>query len=238
MPGFFLVRSGLTLLLVLQLNACALCSNDSSSANKCYVGKAELKGDVALSDIKIKDGYEFLDHKNIPPVVVMTDMQKDYLKTVIQAAFSVVLGDSTLEKEESIFGSGLFFYPKSPNKPTKVLRYYSSDNFKIDTINLSFERKTQISPWVSCVLAIDPRNFPRGNYFMDFPPELFGDFILDKVYFEDRPTQSLKRVNVFVFHHKNKGNVKLMVEAAESVSSIEDKFPKGFHFIKLVSTGE
>lgn len=197
-----------------------------------------LNEDLALNYIKINDQYKGVGYKDMPAVVNMSEAQKAYLLTVVQAAFRVVLEGGGLEDGELIFGKGLFYYPKNPKKPSKVLKYYPSENFEIENINLSFSRKFSSEPWSACSIGVTPRNFPPGVYFIDLPENFLGDFVFENVSLEERPTHSIKRVNVFRFHHKDKINVKLFIEAAENASGVHEKFPKSFYFIQLISNYE
>lgn len=96
-----------------------------------------------------------------------------------------------------------------------------------------------MSSWAGCNFVIRPRNFPRGVYSMDFSSELFEDFVLDDVLLEEHPMESLKRVNVFKFHHKDTSRkIYLTVKSAESVSSLQDKFPRSFYLMELHSSDE
>jgi hypothetical protein len=183
---------------------------------------------------KIIGPYDLHDVNTMPLIVPMTNEQKLYLISVVDAVLRVITKKTALEQEETLFGKGEFFWPKDPQKPIKVSKSYDYENFRIKGLSLGFNRIDQNSVWSGAGITINPRNYPDGVYSMDLPASVFADFTLDKSFTEDRPEESIKRVNIFQFHLKSSQlNVKLQFEAREDVSSLQDKYPKSFHSLEI-----
>lgn len=208
-------------------------SNDgtSSKPNVTEVG--------IMNELKLHDPYEFQDINNMPATVPMTDEQKKYLIEITNAVLRVIKKETPLEKEETLFGAGEFFWPKDPKKPIKVSKSYQPNNFKVNYLALGFRRASQKDIWNQAGFTIEPKNFPHGVYVMDMPASFFSDYELDKSTMEERPDEAIKRVNVFQFHLKgSKLNVKLQFEAREDVSNLQDKYPNSFHYLKIMRIEE
>lgn len=190
----------------------------------------------AMNQPKIVGPNDLLDVNDMPAITPMTDEQRQYFVSIVDAVLRVIQKKSTLEQEEALFGEGHYRWPKDPKKPIKVSKSYRADNFRIRFLTLGFSRENQNSIWSRGGLTIEPKN---GVYAMDFPESFFADFVLIKTFAEDRPNQSIKRVNVFQFRSKETSpTVQLQFEAREDVSSLEDKYPKSFHLFKLTRMGE
>lgn len=190
----------------------------------------------AMSQPKIVGPNDLLDVNDMPAITPMTDEQTQYFVSIVYAVLRVIQKKSTLEQEEALFGEGQYHWPKDPKKPIKVSRSYHADNFRIRFLTLGFSRENQNSIWSRAALTIEPKN---GVYVMDFPESFFADFALEKTFAEDRPNQTIKRVNVFQFRSKETGpTIQLQLEAREDVSSLENKYPKSFHLLKITRIEE
>ena len=189
-----------------------------------------------MNEPKILGPNDLLDVNDMPAITPMTEEQKQYFVAIVEAVLRVIRKKSTLEQEEVLFGEGQYHWPKDPKKPIKVSRSYPADNFRISFLTLGFSRENQNSIWSHGGLTIEPKN---GVYAMDFPESFFADFVLEKVFAEDRPNQSIKRVNVFQFRSKESNpNIHLQLEAREDVSRLKDKYPKSFHLLKITRIGD
>jgi hypothetical protein len=96
------------------------------------------------------------------------------------------------------------------------------------------ERKSQSSSWVKAGLTVHPRNFPKGVYDMQLPPEVFNDFELKKVAKEERQNERIKQPVVFYFEHKKIKHLSLKIAARDDVAQVADRFPSSFHMIEIV----
>lgn len=190
-----------------------------------------------MSEAKIVGPYDLQEVNDMPAIVPMTDEQKLYLISVVAAALRVIIKKTTLDAEESLFGPGEYFWPKDPKKPIKVSKSYRSTRFR--DLSLGFRRKDQDSVWSRVGISIHPRNFPDGVYFIDLSASFFADYVLKKSFAEDRPEESIERINVFEFSLKNSTqDIQLKFESREDISSLQDKYPKSFHYLKIIRTGE
>ena len=189
-----------------------------------------------MTQLMIQDPYDLQDINTIPSMVPMSTELKQYLVDVTQSMLRVITKQTTLEHEEGFLGEGEYHWPKDPAKPIilKGLRKLRTKNFSV-----VFERRGEHSVWFEATLTADPRNYPIGLYWMDLPASFFADFILEKSFMEDRPNHSIKRVSVFQFSLKNSTQpIQLQFESRADVSSLQDKYPKSFHFLKITRTGE
>lgn len=230
------MRSFVLILFIFIGNVTVLASEAINPALVVNSKEFDFKEDGLVDSLDLSGPYDAVIPRDMPSIVPISAQQKIYLSLIVQAIFRVIISKSPLESEERIFGGGKFFWAKNPSSPVYVSRYYPSENFNMRIIGLGFERKNSVSSWGICNFLIHPRNFPLGVYSMDFSSDIFEDFVLDDVFLEERPMESLKRVNVFKFHHKyTSKKIYLTVKSAESVSSLHDKFPRSFYLMELHS---
>jgi hypothetical protein len=178
----------------------------------------------------------FEDPNSLGAQVPFPKESREYLSLAIPAILRVISKQTSLSQEEAVLGKGTDHIPKGPEPVT--LRYYSK---KVGSENLGsgFKRRDDKHVWSEGEISFGPRNYPRGVYLMDLPAILFVDFALEKTSIEDRPDESIKRVNVFQFRSKaGNQNVQLQFEAREDVSSLQDKYPKSFHTLKITRIGD
>lgn len=69
---------------------------------------------------------------------------------------------------------------------------------------------------------------------MGLPGTFFDDFGLEAKFAQERPKESLKRVNVFRYKRSDRGvNLQLDFEARSDVASLEAEYPKSFHRLTI-----
>jgi hypothetical protein len=215
-----------------SLTCVLLCLMSCDSRPSQTASKSDTKSvnEEKMTEMPIQD-------PNDPRTVVpFTEEQTQQMNMVTRAIVRVISKQNSLSEEESLFGEGKDHWPKAPGPI--LLRYYTK---KLPDSNLSieFERINDKEVWSSGAVGFRPKNFPRGVYRMDLPSTFFSDFVLEKAYAEDQPKRSIKRINIFQFRsQKGTANVQLQFEAREDVSSLQDKYPKSFHFLKVTRTGE
>jgi hypothetical protein len=161
---------------------------------------------------------------------------REHLYAVVPAMLRVVSKQTILPQEENLLGNGTDHIPKGPGPVT--LRYYDK-KIGSDNLSASFKRRDEKSIWHESEITVGPGSYPRSVYLMNLSAGSFENYVLEKSFVEDRPSGSVKRVNVFQFRLKNSSqNIHLQFEAREDVSSLQDKYPKSFHFLKITRTGE
>lgn len=229
-----MIKSSLFLKVILLFGlACAatsLTSCDKKPPKQPMEQTAQIINEEKMTEQTLQDPH------NLPAQVPFTDEQRLYLAEVTQAVLRVISKRTTLEKEEALFGEGHYHWPKAPG-PIKFRYYYKKPRYQ--GFGLSFERLADDQIWFTGSFGFTPKNFPRGVYLMDLPASFFAGFTLEKVFAENRPDESIKRVNIFKFRlNEGNQNIQLQFEAREDVSSLQDKFPKSFHLLKVTRIGE
>jgi hypothetical protein len=179
--------------------------------------------------------YDNAENWQIPTIVALNDVQRSYVSEVLSALIRVIGEVSSLESEEKrTLGCGQFYWPKNPGEPIQVSKSYFGRDFRMSGIAARIERKSQSSSWVKAGLAVRPRNFPKGVYDMQLPPEVFNDFELKKVAQEEQQNERIKQPVVFYFEHKKIKHLSLKIAARDDVAQVADRFPSSFHMIEIV----
>lgn len=152
---------------------------------------------------------------------------REALTPLIRAMIRVIAKQSPLEREEGVFGAGTDHVPK--NAGPVLMRYYRTE-IGSDSVEVRFERRDGNQAWSLSSFAIRPLNFPRGVYAMELPGTFFEGFGLPAKFADERPKESLKRVNVFRYKVDARGaSVRLDFEARSDVASLEAPYPQSFH---------
>lgn len=167
---------------------------------------------------------------NLPSQVSFSNEQKKYLFLAINSTIKIISGEAMLKDEEHLFGQGKYIFPKNPG-PIQY-RYFPETPYI--GFGISFERRTEKEIWLSATLGFHPENFPTGVYLMNLSKDFYENLILENSQFEERPEESIEKVNIFRYHLKENKNIKLLFEAREDVSSLKDNYPKSFHIIKFI----
>jgi hypothetical protein len=192
-------------------------------------------GKVMADKLKIPHPYDEADVTDMPSVVGLTEAQRSYLVKIFRAVVGIIEGKTQLEVEEDrLLGTGQFFWPKDPARPAKLAKSYFGKNFRMQGVALRFEKKSEGSPWIKAGLSVHPANFPIGVYAMNFPRQVFDDFLFLKAVPELRPDESVKKPIVFHFSHRKLPGVKLKVESREDVASAADHYPSSFHALEIM----
>ncbi len=231
MPTNTCIAAGALLLNVISCHAAPTGALDNAhqEAPGPGQGPAEL-----TANFTIKDPNATLELNQMPLVTTMSEEQRQYVGSILAATRRVIEGHSALESEEKkILGEGRYFWPKDPKKPIRVSKYFPAENFKMIGLALGFKRDTATSEWTQASLTVQPRNFPSGQYRMNYPRATFADFQLVRAELIIRHDGLVPRVNVFHYVKKGDEKVTLTVEAHEDVSSLSDKYPSSFHLIKF-----
>ena len=152
------------------------------------------------------------------------------LTPLIRAMIRVITTQSLLAKEEAIFGSGTDHVPKSAGPV--LLRYYQTKIGR-DSVEVRFERQAGEKLWSLSSFAILSWNFPQGVYAMELPATFFDDLRLEAKLSEERPTESLKRVNVFRYRLREGASLQLDFEARGDVASLDTSYPRSFHQLTI-----
>lgn len=156
---------------------------------------------------------------------------REALTPLMRAMVRVIAKQSPLEREEAVFGAGTDHVPKSAGPV--LLRYYRME-VGLDSVEVRFERLDGNTVWSRSAFAIRPLNFPRGVYAMDLPSTFFDGLSLAARFADERPKESLKRVNVFRYKSSDRGvNVQLDFEARSDVASLEAPYPRSFHRLTI-----
>lgn len=156
---------------------------------------------------------------------------REALTPLIRAMVRVITKQNPLEREEAVLGSGIDHVPKSAGPV--LLRYYRTE-VGIDSVEVRFERKDGNQAWSLSSFAIRPFNFPRGVYSMELPSAFFDGFDLETRFVDERPKESVKRVNVFRYRSNDRGfNVQLDFEARSDVASLDAQYPRSFHRLTI-----
>jgi hypothetical protein len=184
--------------------------------------------------VNIKDPNSLLQVDQMPPISPMSDEQLKYVIDIFSATMRVIEGTTTLETEEkNTYGEGQFFWPKDPKAPTKLVKSFLPENFRMTGIALVFGRTTEGSRWRTASFSIHPKNFPNGIYQMNIPKDIFSEYKLIKAELSIRPDEHIKRVNFFHYINKSDGQLVMTIEAHEDVSSLNDIYPSSFHAIQF-----
>jgi hypothetical protein len=145
-----------------------------------------------------------------------------------------VEGVSSLEQEEEqVLGTGQFYWPKNPDEPVKLSKFYFGENFRMSGIAAKISRENESSPWLKAGLSIYPRNFPRSVYSMQLPAQVFKDFELVIVEHEQRSEQRLTKSAVFYLRHKRVKNLQIKVEVRGDMVTAKDSYPRSFHYFEV-----
>lgn len=159
--------------------------------------------------------------------IPISNQSREALMPLMRAMVRVIEKQSPLEREEAVFGVGTDHVPKSAGPV--LLRYYRTE-VGLDSVEVRFERQDGNRVWSLSSFTIRPLNFPRGVYAMELPSTFFEGFGLEARFADERPKESLKRVNVFRYRSSDRGvNVQLDFEARSDVASLEAQYPRSFH---------
>ena len=189
-----------------------------------------------MNHLKIVGPTDALDLWELPSVVPMTDEQRAYIMALTDMAIRVIQKKTTLEEaENTLFGEGLYHFPKAPG-PVKM-KGFRSENFRMKFIHIVFERTDEKSIWNNAGLEITTKNSPKAEYQMDLPSSFFDRMILEKAVAEERPVNGstpAHKVHIFQFHTSSNGvKVQLKFETREGLSNLKDKYPKSFHSLEI-----
>ena len=109
--------------------------------------------DNTMNHLKIVGPTDALDPWELPSVVPMTDEQRAYIMALTDMAIRVIQKKTTLEEaENTLFGEGLYHFPKAPG-PVKM-KGFRSENFRMKFIHIVFERTDEKSIWNNAGLEI------------------------------------------------------------------------------------
>ena len=159
--------------------------------------------------------------------IPISKQSRDALTPLMRAMVRVIAKRNPLGHEEAVFGAGTDHVPKSAGPV--LLRYYRTE-VGLDSVEVRFERQDGNRIWSLSSFAIRPLNFPRGVYAMELPSSFFDGLGLEARFAEERPKESLKRINVFRFRSSDREvNVQLDFEARRDVASLEAPYPRSFH---------
>lgn len=192
--------------------------------------------DNTMNQLKIVGPTDALDPRELPSVVPMTEEQTAYVMAVTGMAIKVIQKRTTLEEaEKTIFGEGMYHYPKAPG-PVKM-KGFRSENFRMKFIHIVFERTDEKSIWNNAGLEISTKNSPESEYQMNLPPSFFDGMVLDKAVAEDRLANGATpahKVHIFQFHTSTDGvKVQLKFETRADLSNLQDKYPKSFSLLEI-----
>ena len=163
--------------------------------------------------------------------VPLSIQSREAVTPLVRAMVRVIAKQSPLAQEEKVFGAGTDHIPKSAGPV--LLRYYRTE-VGTDRVEVRFERRDGNSVWSLSSFTIRPLNFPRGVYAMGLPGTFFDDFGLEAKFAQERPKESLKRVNVFRYKRSDRGvNLQLDFEARSDVADLEAEYPKSFHRLTI-----
>ena len=163
--------------------------------------------------------------------IPLSIQSSDALTPLIRAMVRVLAKQSPLDREEVVFGVGTDHVPKSAGPV--LLRYYRT-HVGIDNVEVRFERRDGNQVWSLSSFAIRPLNFPRGVYVMELPTTFFDGFDLQTKFVDERPKESLKRVNVFRYRFSDRGiDLQLDFEARSDVAKLEAQYPRSFHRLTI-----
>jgi hypothetical protein len=192
--------------------------------------KIDKLNEVNMTEIHAEDP---LDTRTQIPI---SDELKAYLALITPAILRVISKETTLIQEEQILGVGKDHAPKGPEPVT--YRYYDK-NISGKHVGANFKRANESQTWSIGQIFLVPRNAPTGVYYMNLPSEFFNGYVLEKTFLEKRPDETIEAVNIFQFKLQNGAkNIRLQFETREDVSSLQDKYPKSFHLLKITRTGE
>jgi hypothetical protein len=159
--------------------------------------------------------------------IPISGQSREALTPLVRAMVRVIAKQSPLEGEGAILGVGTDHVPKSDGPV--VLRYYRTE-VGLDSVEVRFERQDGNTIWSVASFTIRPLNFPRGVYAMGLPSTFFDGLGFEARFGDERPKESVKRVNVFRYRANDRGvKVQLDFEARADVASLEDQYPRSFH---------
>ena len=206
------------------------CKEDSSSPAGQKLAEIDQIPRTDMAQTPIPNKYDDKGILEIPSIVEMNDEQRLYLIKLLSSIRSVIDTSSTLEIEESrILGEGSFFWPKDPQKPVMLLKFYSGENFQIRGTRLQISREDTSQIWNRAGISVAPPNFPIGVFSMNLPEQFFEDYILVNSKQENRPEYPIKEPIVFFFSLKNNNKIFMKLEARSDVANVADAYPKSFH---------
>ncbi len=191
---------------------------------------SKITGVNKMSGIEIADRFQSVDPGEMPTLVPTTGQENLYVRYLINSLLDVFEQKRELHENDAVFGTGTFFWPKDPKKPTKASISYASTNFKLRSISIGLRRPTAEKPWCSGGISVHPRNFPTGIFKMDLTKDFFSEFKFQKAYIERRDDESTKNVNIFLYKSTSKNiDLNLRFEARTDVSDVRDQYPRSFH---------
>lgn len=191
---------------------------------------SKVPGVNKMSEIEITDRFQSVDPGEMTALVPTTGQENLYVRYLINSLLVVFEQKRELHENDAVFGTGKFFWPKDPKKPTKASISYASTNFKLRSISIGLRRPTAEKPWCSGGISFHPRNFPAGIFKMDLTKDFFSEFKFQKAYTENRDDESTKNVNVFLYKSTSKNiDLNLRFEARTDVSDVRDQYPRSFH---------
>lgn len=161
----------------------------------------------------------------------LSSEQRIYLNSVFSAILRVVSGESTLEKEEKIFGDGIDHWPKNPGPPT--IRYYTNSPYQ--GFSISFEKKKGGEVWAESTLTILPSGYPSTVFRMDLPKQFFSGLILENIRTELQENKPIKNVVIFSFKtNQLNNNLRLEFKVRENMVDVKKhSFPDSFHVLTV-----
>jgi hypothetical protein len=148
--------------------------------------------------------------------VPFSGQSREAVLLLVHSLVRLISGQSPLEREESVLGPGKDHWPKDPSRPV-ALRFHKA-RLGDETVSVQLEREGEGQPWSNASFTVRPKNYPRGVYAVDLPASFFSDLTLVSKFEEERPIETLKRVNVFRYS---------LVRSSPQISSVEGRQPRG-----------
>lgn len=200
--------------------------SDINSTNK----PLEVKG-APMSGVIVIDPYENYEVSALPHIIPLSASQSAYILEIMDAASSVLADTSTLDAQEPLFGKGDFIWPKDLNKPTEVTKIYNKLKFK--GMQLIFQRTDKHAPWTIVSIAILPRNFPKGNYEINFKDLISKKLNFQEVITQKYPGQSIEKINSFRYLLNNNKKIQYTFFENSEMKNMGDTYPSRFYSLEM-----
>lgn len=166
--------------------------------------------------------------------VPFDDEQRAYLSLVFKTAIALLQNDINVAEAERTFGPGEYFWPKDPQKPVKVRRFYRPENFRGEHMDIILSRDRQDQAWRNIAISVRPQNFPRAVFATGLPRDFFDGFAVVRRFSEHSPTSLIKHADIFILEKRANGRtLRIRTEARSDVSNPADNFPRNVHIIVI-----
>lgn len=226
-----LIRVFVTAVTLSQFSACGRGAADPTG------GTTGVKV-IDMNESKLVTQYDSLDVLAMPSVVPATAEQNLYVALLVSSVVEVLLEKTSMEDAElRLFGKGEFFWPKDPKKPLLTSKSYSTNNFRINFVSLSFARLSENAPWSGASLSVTPKAFPKSAFRFDLSEKVFASMKFERASTEDREANGstpARRVHIFEYSMNERGiKLNLHFETRDDLASLDAPYLTTFDVVKI-----